>query len=70
MEVAILNFGCKETVRLSTSIDITIEKCMEFYKGMCSVHNQCMILTGAPYQDSPVREEHLKNLQDRLLKGE
>ena len=29
-----------------------------------------MILTGVGDQDFPVREEHLKNLQERLLKGE
>ena len=29
-----------------------------------------MILAGAPDQDFPVREEHLKNLQERLQKGE
>ena len=70
MEVAILNFGCKAIVRLSTTINRTIEKCTEFYKGTCFVHNQCMILTGAQDQYFPVREENLKNLQERLLKGE
>ena len=47
MEVAILNFGCKATLRLNTTIDRAIEKCTKFYKGMCFVHNQCMILVGA-----------------------
>ena len=46
MEVTILNFGYKEAVRLNTAIDRTIEKCTKFYKGMCVVHNQCMILEG------------------------
>jgi len=58
MDVAILNFGCRITVRLNTAIERTIEKCVEFYKGMCSVHNQCMILIGALDQDFPVREEN------------
>ena len=70
MEVAILNFGCRTTVKLNTTIEKTIEKCVEFYKGIHLVHNQCMILTGAPDQDFPVREENLKNLQERQLKGE
>ena len=30
MEVAILNFGCRITVRLNTTIEKTIEKCVEF----------------------------------------
>jgi len=58
MEVTILNFECKTPVRLNTAIERTIEKCVEFYKGMCSVHNQCMILIGALDQDFPVREEN------------
>ena len=58
MEVTILNFRCKTPVRLNTAIERTIEKCVEFYKGMCSVHNQCMILIGALDQDFPVREEN------------
>ena len=62
MEVAILNFGCKSTVRLNIAIDRTIEKCTEFYKDMCSVHNRCMVLVDTQDQDFPVREEHLKNL--------
>ena len=70
MEVAILNFGCKAAVRLNTSIDRTIENFFEFYKNMCFVHNQCMILAGAHDQYFPAREEHLNNLQERLQKGE
>ena len=69
-EVAILNFGCNVAVRLNTAIDRTIEKCTEFYKGMCVVRNHCMILEGAQDQDFPSREEHLKNLQERPRKRE
>ena len=29
-----------------------------------------MVLTGVPDEDFPVKEEHLKNLQEKLLKGE
>ena len=39
MEVAILNFGCRTTVRLNTTIEKTIEKCVELYKGIHFVHN-------------------------------
>ena len=70
MEVAILNFGCKAAAILNTAIDRTIKKCTEFYKGMCPIHNQCMNLADTQDQVFPVREEHLKNLQERLLKGE
>ena len=65
-----MNFGCRTVVRLNTAIEKTIEKCATFYKGIHFVHNQCMVLIGAPDQDFPVKEEHLKNLQERLLKGE
>ena len=70
MEVAILNLGCKAAVRLNTSIDKTVEKCTEFYKGMCSIHNQWQVLACTQDQDFPAREEHLKNLQETLQKGE
>ena len=70
MELAILNFGYKSAVRLNTSIDKTIEKCTDFDKGMCSIHHQCQVLAGNPKQDFPAREQHLKNLQDRLQTGE
>ena len=66
MEVAILNFGCKLAARLNTTIDRTIEKCTDFYKGMCVVHNQCMGLEGAWDQHFPARDQHLKSLQERL----
>ena len=70
MELEILNFGYKSVVRLSTAIDKTIENCTDFYKGMCSIHHQCQVLAGNPKQDFPAREQHLKNLQDRLQTGE
>ena len=66
MELVILNFGCKSVVQLNTAIDKTIEKCTEFYKGMCLIHHQCQILASTPEQDFPAREQHLKNLQDML----
>ena len=70
MEVAILNFDCKATLKLNIAIDRTVEKCTEFYKDRCYVHNQCMILADTQDQVFPVREEHLKNLQERLSEGE
>ena len=70
MELAILKFGCRRVVRLNTTIEKTIEKCNEFYKGIHLVHNQCMILTDSLDQVFLVREEHLKNLQERLQKRE
>ena len=70
LEVAILNLCCRTMVRLNTIIEKTIEKCSEFYKGIHLVHNQSMILTEYLNQVFPVREEHLKNLQERMEKGE
>ena len=58
-----MNFGCRTTIRLNVAIEKTIEKCVEFYKGIHFVHNQCMVLTGAPDEDFLVKEERLKNLQ-------
>ena len=65
-----MNFGCRKAVILNTTIEKTIEKCAEFYKGIHLVHNHCMILTDSSDHVFPVREEHLKNLQERLQKRE
>ena len=56
MEIAIPNFGCKTTFRLNNAIEKTIEKCVEFYKGIQLVHNQCLILTDTPDQVSQSKE--------------
>ena len=66
MELALLNFSIKSIVTLNTTIDKTIEKCNEFYKRMCSTHNKFQVLTATQVQDFPDRDQHLKNLQDRL----
>ena len=39
MEIAILNFGCKTTVKLNTAIEKKIEKCAEFNTGIQLVHH-------------------------------
>ena len=62
MEIAILIFRCRTSIRLHTAIEKTIEKRVEFYKGIQLVHHQCLILMDTPYQVFPVRGEHLKNL--------
>ena len=58
MEIAILNFGCRTTVRLNTASEKTIEKCVEFYKGIQLVHHQCLILTDTSDQVFSIRGEH------------
>ena len=62
MELALLNFSNKATVRLSTTIDKTIEKCNEFYKKMCSTQNKFQASTRTQVQDFPDKYKHLKNL--------
>ena len=70
MEVGILNFGCRTMVILNTTIEKTVEKCAEFYKGIHLVHNHCMILRDSSYQVFLVGKEHMKNLQERLQEGD
>ena len=53
MEIAILNFGCRTAVILNPTIEKTIEKCAEFYKGIHLVHNQCMIFNRLPGSSFP-----------------
>ena len=39
MELALLDFDNKTTVRLNIAIEKTMEKCKEFYKKICMTHN-------------------------------
>ena len=70
MELAILNFRSKSTVRLNTSIDKTIEKCNDFYKKMYTNHNKFQALVATQVLDFPEKDQHLKNLQDKLQTDE
>ena len=69
MELALLNFSIKETIRLNTTIENIVEKSNEFYKKMCMTHNRCQASTTTQVQEFPGREQHLKNLQDKLQTG-
>ena len=66
MELALLDFSSKEVVRLNTTIENTMEKCKEFYKKMCTTHNRCQALETTQVQDFLDKDQHLKNLQDKL----
>ena len=70
MELEILNFGSESAVRLNTTIDKTLEKCTKFYKRMCLTHNKCQVSAETQYQYFLSRDQHLKNLQDRMLARE
>ena len=56
MELAILNFGSKSSVRLNTAIDKTLEMRNEFYKRMCSIHNKCQVSVDTHVHDFPARD--------------
>ena len=66
MELELLNFSNKATVRLNTTIEKIVEKCKDFYKKMCTTHNRCQDSVATQVQEFPNREKNLKNLQDKL----
>ena len=66
MELALLNFSSRAARRLSTTIDKNTEKCNEFYKKMCSTQNKCQASAATQVQYFPDKDQHLKNLQDKL----
>ena len=53
MELALLDFSNKASVRLDTTIEKTMEKCKEFYKKMCTTHNKCQASAATQVQDFP-----------------
>ena len=70
MELALLDFSSKEAVRLNTTIEKTVENYKEFYKKMCTTHNRCQALETTQVQDFLDKDQHLKNLQDKLETSE
>ena len=55
---------------MSIAIDKTTEKCNEFYKKICSTHNKCQASATTQVQDFLDKDQHLKNLQDKLQTDE
>ena len=70
IELALLDFGSKSTLRLTTTIEKTLERCIEFWKKIHIVHNKCQTSSVAKIKEFPDKDQHLKDLQDRLQEDE
>ena len=66
MELVVLDFSGKEAARLNTTIKKTVEKCKELYKKMYITHNRFQVSATTQVQNFPDKDQHLKNLQDKL----
>ena len=66
MELELLDFSSRVVEVLNTIVENTIEKCKEFYKKMFMTHNKFQALAATQVQDFLDKEQHLKNLQDKL----
>ena len=66
IEMALMEFCKKASVRLNNEIEKTLEKCIEFYKKICQVHKKCQLDLTAKITDLPNKDQHIAYLQDRL----
>ena len=66
IELAILEFCNKSSLRLNTGIKKTLERCTYFYKKMCIVHNKFQTSFVAKIKEFPNKYQHMKDLEDRL----
>ena len=70
IELVLLKFCRKSFVRLKNEIEKNLEKCTEFYKKMCLVHNKCHISSEAKIKEFPDKYQNLKFVQDRFFEDE
>ena len=56
IEMALLEFCRKSSVRLNNEISKTLEKCDEFYKKMHQVHEKCQLYLVAKITDLPDKD--------------
>ena len=66
IEMALLEFCRKDSVRLNNEIEKTLEKCIDLYKNIRQVHEECHLYLAANINDLPNKDQHRVYLQDRL----
>ena len=70
IEYDIMNFSSKVVERLIVEVELTMHKCMEFYKKVLTTHSRCQTSSARRLQEFPTQEEHLKYLHNRLQEDE
>ena len=65
-----MDFSCKAAARLTTTVEKTLDRCMEFYKMVLTTQNRCQTSSTKTLQEFPEQEEHLKYLHDRREEDE
>ena len=66
IEMALLEFCRKASVRLNNEIAKTLKKCDDFYKKIHQVHDKCHLSWVAKITDLPSKDHHMVHLQDTL----
>ena len=69
IEMALLYFGRKASVRLNNEINKTLEKCNEFYKNIRQIHKKCNLSLVAKITDLPNKDQRMAHLQDKATRG-
>ena len=64
LEMALLEFCRKSSMRLNNEISKTLEKCDDIYKKIHQVHEKCHISLVAKITDLPNKDQHMAHLQD------
>ena len=70
IELVLLEFSNKFTLRMTTTVEKTLERCTECYKKMRISHNKCQNFSAAKIKEFLDKDQHMKNLQDRLHEDE
>ena len=70
IEHELMDYSSKAAARLTIAVGKTLDKCMDFYKRVLTMHNRCQTSAARRLQEFPGQEEHLKYLHDRLQEDE
>ena len=70
IELEVLEFSNKYSLRLTTGVEWTLERFVYFFKRMRTMHNKCQTSSVERIQEFQYKDGHLKYLQERLSEDE
>ena len=70
IEMELLEFNNKYSLRLTTGVEWTLERFVYFFKRMRTMHNKCQTSSVERIQEFQYKDGHLKYLQERLREDE
>ena len=70
IEHELTNFNRKGATKLTVVAEKMLDKCLDFYKRVLTMHNKFHTSTAKRLQEFPRQEEHVSYLHDRLQEDE